>query len=63
METDRAPLDLQMELVKLKNNNHLASKFESIGNLLEAWKMAVEYPKLKERTREHPFSLCQHIHM
>ena len=46
-----APLDLQMELVELKNNEQLIRKFEDKTDLLDLWKLAVEYPKLRELAR------------
>jgi len=51
VETEDAPLDLQMELVELKNNEQLIRKFEDKTDLLDLWKLAVEYPKLRELAR------------
>ena len=44
-----APLDVQ--LIELKNNAQLIKKFEDKNDLLETWKIAVEYPKLHEIAR------------
>ena len=44
-----APLDVQ--LIELKNNAQLIKKFEHKNDLLETWKIAVEYPKLHEIAR------------
>lgn len=51
VETESAPLDVQMELIELKNNTQLVKKFEDKNDLLETWKVAVEYPKLREIAR------------
>ena len=51
VETESAPLDVQMELIELKNNAQLVKKFEDKNDLLETWKVAVEYPKLREIAR------------
>ena len=40
-----------MELVELKNDEELMKKFEDKTDLVEAWKLAVEYPKLRELAR------------
>ena len=44
-----SPLDVQ--LIELKNNAQLIKKFEDKNDLLETWKIAVEYPKLHEIAR------------
>ena len=51
VDTESAPLHLQMEWVKLKNNGKLAAKFNQKENLIETWKSATEYPLLRELTR------------
>ena len=48
VDTESAPLHLQMELVELKNNEKLAAKFNQEENLIETWKSAMEYPLLRE---------------
>ena len=49
VDTERAPLHLQMELVELKNNEKLVGKFNQEENLIES---AAEYPLLRELARE-----------
>ncbi|KAG2463402.1 LPP protein, partial [Polypterus senegalus] len=51
VETESAPLHLQMELVELKNNEQLVKKFTEESDLLDTWKSAVEYPQLRELAR------------
>ena len=54
VETESAPLDVQMELIELKNNAQLVKKYEDKKTIywrLETWKVAVEYPKLREIAR------------
>ena len=46
VETETAPLNLQMELVELKNNEQFVKKFEDKKNLLDTWRGAVKYPYL-----------------
>ena len=52
VDTESAPLHLQMELVELKNNEKLLAKFNQEENLIETWKSATEYPLLQELARE-----------
>ena len=52
VDTETAPLHLQMELVELKNNEKLVAKFDQEENLIETWKSAMEYPLLRELARE-----------
>ena len=52
VETENAPLSLQMELVELKNNKQLLKKFKDQEDLPDTWKGAVEYPKLQELARK-----------
>ena len=52
METESAPMDLQMELVEIKNDEQLVQKFTDEENLLETWKSAFRYPMLRESARE-----------
>ena len=52
VETESAPLNLQMELVELKNNEQLVKKFKDEENLVDTWKGALEYPLLRELARE-----------
>ena len=42
VETESAPLNLQMELVELKNNKQLVKKFKDEENLVDTWKGALE---------------------
>ena len=51
VETESAPLDLQMELVEIKNEQ-LVQKFKDEENLLETWKSAIKYPMLRELAKE-----------
>ena len=48
VDTESAPLHLQMELLELKNNEKLVAKFIQEENLIEPWKSATEYPLLLE---------------
>ena len=52
VKTESAPLNLQMELVKLKNNELLVKKFKDEENLVDTWKGTLEYPLLRELARE-----------
>ena len=52
IDTEIAPLHLQMEPVELKNNEKLVAKFIQEENLIETWKSAPEYPLLGELTKE-----------
>ena len=52
VETKSAPMDLQMELVEIKNDEQLVQKFKDEENLLETWKSAIKYLMLRELTRE-----------
>ena len=52
VETESAPLNLQMELVELKNNEQLVKKFKDEENLVDTWKGALEYPLLRELARK-----------
>ena len=56
-ESKNTPLNLQMEVVELKNNKQLVNKFKDQENLLDTWKDVVEYPKLQELTRKLSFYL------
>ena len=47
METESAPLDIQVELVELKNDEQHLKKLQEKRDLIEAWKLVVEYPKLR----------------
>lgn len=52
VETESAPLHLQMELIELKSNEQLVTKFKCEENLLDTWKSALDYPMLRELARE-----------
>ena len=52
VETETAPLNLQMEVVELKNDEQLVKKFEDQENLLDTRRWAVEYPNLQELARK-----------
>ena len=39
METESAPMDLQMELVGIKNDEQLVQKYKDEENLLGTWKV------------------------
>ncbi|KRZ80121.1 General transcription factor II-I repeat domain-containing protein 2 [Trichinella papuae] len=59
--TESAPLDLQMELVYLKNNEPQIKKFEEKYDIVETWKVAVDYLKLPDVARNilvHSGSTC-----
>ena len=48
IDTESAPLHLQMELMELKNKEKLVAKFKQEENLIETWKSATKYPLLRE---------------
>ena len=51
VETESAPLELQMELLELKNGDFLKNKFNECTDLLEVWKLVIAYPNLREMAR------------
>ena len=51
VETETAPLNLQMELVELKNDEQFVKKFKD-EDLLDTWRGAVKYPNLQELARK-----------
>ena len=52
VETETAPLNLQMELVKLKNSEQFVKKFKDKEDLLDMWRGAIKYPNLQELARK-----------
>ena len=48
VETETVPLNLQMELVELKNDEQFVKKFKDEENLLNTWRGAVKYPNLQK---------------
>ena len=51
VETESALLDVQMELIELKNNAQLVKKYEDKKRSTGDMEVAVEYPKLREIAR------------
>ena len=54
VETGTAALNLQMELVELKNDEQFVKKFKDKKDLLDTWERAVKYPNLQELARKTP---------
>ena len=52
VKTETAPLDFQMELVELKNDEQFVKKFKNEEDLLDTWRGAVKYPNLQELARK-----------
>ena len=52
VETETIPLNLQMELVELKNDKQFVKKFKDEEDLLDTWRGAVKYPNLQELARK-----------
>ena len=52
IETDSAPLSLQMELVEVKNDKQFVKKFKDKEDLLDTWRGAVKYWNLQELARK-----------
>ena len=52
VETKSTPMDLQMELVEINNDELLVQKFKDEENLPETWKSTIKYPMLRELARE-----------
>ena len=52
VETEAAPLNLQMELVELKNDKQFVKRFKNEEDLLDTWRGAVKYPNLQELARK-----------
>ena len=52
VETKIAPLNLQMELVELKNDEQFVKKFKDEEDLLDTWEGAVKYPNLQELAKQ-----------
>ena len=57
VETKTAPLNLQMELVELKNDEQFVKKYKDEEDLLDTWRGAVKYPNLQELARKLSFCL------
>ena len=47
VKTKTAPLNLQMELVELKNDEQFVKKFKDEEDLLDTWMEAAKYPNLQ----------------
>ena len=52
VETETAPLNLQMELVESKNDEQFVKKFEDEEDLLDTCRGAVKYPNLQELAKK-----------
>ena len=52
VETETAPLHVQMELIELKNDEQLLNKFRRQKDLLEISKDAFQYPNMQLLARE-----------
>ena len=52
VETKTAPLNLQIELVELKNKEQFAKKFKDQEDLQDTWRGAVKYPSLQKLARD-----------
>ena len=52
VETETAPLNLQMELVELQNDEQFVKKFKDEEDLLDTWRGAVKYSNLQELARK-----------
>ena len=52
VETETAPLNLQTELVELKNDEQFVKKFKDEEDLLDTWRGAVKYLNLQELARK-----------
>ena len=52
VETKTAPLNLQTELVELKNDEQFVKKFKDEEDLLDTWGGAVKYPNLQRLARK-----------
>ena len=52
VETETAPLKLQMELVELKNDEQFVKKLKDKKDLLDTWREAVKYPNLQKLARK-----------
>ena len=52
VETETAPLNLQMELVELKNDEQFVKKLKDEEDLLDTWRGAVQYSNQQELARK-----------
>ena len=52
VKIETAPLNLQMELVKMKNNEQFVKKFKVEEDLLDTWRGAVKYLNLQKLARK-----------
>ena len=52
IETETAPLNLQMKLVELKNDKQFVKKFKDKEDLLDTWRGAVKYLNLQQLARK-----------
>ena len=57
VETETTPLNLQMELVELKNDEQFVKKFKDEEDLLDTWRGAVKYPNLQNWPEKLSFFL------
>ena len=61
VETETAPLNLQMELVELKNDEQFVKKFKDEEDLLDTWRGAVKYLNLQELARKTLVLFWKHL--
>ena len=52
VETETAPLNLQVELVELKNDEQFVKKFKDEEDQLDTWRGSIKYPSLEELARK-----------
>ena len=52
VDTETTPLNLQMELVELKNDEQFVKKFKDEEDLLDTWRGVVKYSNLQELARK-----------
>lgn len=51
IDISEAPTELQMELIELGEDNNIKSLFYNKTDMIEIWKNAVEYPRLRQHAR------------
>jgi len=52
VDVNQVPDRFQMELIELSQDSILKSLFNAKKDLIEVWKNAVEYPRLRQHARQ-----------